>query len=80
MARPSKLTPELMERIVRAVRAGNYPKVAARAAGISPTTYYRWMSEGEKATRGIKIELLTIKNCIVKANHKRHEYRDSDAG
>jgi hypothetical protein len=54
MARPTKLTPEVMDRIVRAVRAGNYPEAAARAAGISPATYYRWMKEGEKASRGIK--------------------------
>jgi transposase len=56
MARPTKLTPEVMERVVRAVRAGNYPEAAARAAGISPATYYRWMKEGEKASRGIKRE------------------------
>jgi hypothetical protein len=47
-------------------------------------------TQEKKTARGIKIELLTIKNCIVKANHKRHEYggtrsastpiKDSDAG
>jgi hypothetical protein len=30
MARLSKLTPEVEERIVRAIRAGRYPEVAAR--------------------------------------------------
>jgi hypothetical protein len=30
----------------------------------------------KKTTRGVKIELLTIKNAIVKANQRRHEYRD----
>ncbi len=47
MARPSKLTAEVSEKIVRAIRAGNYPEVAARHAGVHPSTYYRWMERGE---------------------------------
>jgi transposase-like protein len=46
--RPTKLTPEVKERIVRAIRAGNYGEVAARAAGISRSTYYRWMERGRE--------------------------------
>jgi transposase len=46
MARPTKLTPELQERIVKAVRAGNYAEAAARANGISASTYYRWLQRG----------------------------------
>jgi transposase len=46
MARPTKLTPELQERIVKAVRAGNYAEAAARANGIAPSTYYRWLQRG----------------------------------
>jgi hypothetical protein len=46
MARPTKLTPAVEEKIVRAIRAGNYPEVAARHAGIHPATYYRWMERG----------------------------------
>jgi hypothetical protein len=34
----------------------------------------------KKTARGIKIELLTIKNAIVKANQRRHEYKEKDAG
>lgn len=47
MARPTKLTAEVSERIVRAIRAGNYPEVAARHAAVHPSTYYRWMERGE---------------------------------
>ncbi len=43
MARPSKLTAEVTERIVAAVRAGNYPSRRPARPGISPATYYRWM-------------------------------------
>ena len=47
MARPTKLTAEVSEKIVRAIRAGNYPEVAAGHAGIHAATYYRWMERGE---------------------------------
>src|SRR5947207_179013 len=52
MARPSKLTDEVSERICRAVRAGNYPARAARSCGIAESTFYRWMEEGRGAERG----------------------------
>ena len=40
--RPPKLTADVVGKILMAVRAGNYPEVAARLAGICPATYYRW--------------------------------------
>ena len=52
MARPSKLTPVVRERIVQAIRAGNYAESAARAAGIAASTYYRWMERGERESAG----------------------------
>lgn len=51
MGRPTKLTPEVQEKIVSLVRAGNYPEVAAQAAGINAATYYRWMQKGEESTK-----------------------------
>jgi transposase len=53
MARPSKLTPAVQDRIVAAIRAGNYAEPAARSAGVSPATYHRWMARGEKEPSGI---------------------------
>lgn len=50
--RPSKLTPEVQEKILTAIRAGNYAHVAAQYAGIGERTYYRWMERGEKAKAG----------------------------
>ncbi len=50
--RPTKLTPEVQERIVSAIRAGNYAQVAARYAGIGETTYYEWMKRGRAARSG----------------------------
>jgi transposase len=47
MGRPTKLTPEIQDKIIDAIQAGNYQDAAARYAGIDPATYYRWMSKGE---------------------------------
>src|SRR5664280_1803305 len=43
--RPPKLTADVVGKILMAVRAGNYPEVAARWAGISAATYYRWRKD-----------------------------------
>lgn len=48
----SKLTPEIQSSIVDSILGGNYAKVSAEASGISETTFYRWMSEGERAKSG----------------------------
>ena len=47
MARPTKLTPGLSAAIVKAIRAGNYPEVAAESEGVSGASYYLWMKRGE---------------------------------
>lgn len=44
--RSTLLTKERQARLLQAVAAGNYVETAARYAGISETTYYRWMQEG----------------------------------
>lgn len=45
MARPPKLTPDVKERILLFLRAGNFLKVAAAAAGIGEATLYRWLAD-----------------------------------
>lgn len=47
MGRPTKLTPDVEERILCAIRGGNYPDVAARSAGVHRSTFYRWLSRGD---------------------------------
>ena len=47
MGRPSKLTPEVQDRIVQAIAAGNYLEVAAAYAGIGKTTLYRWLEHAD---------------------------------
>ena len=52
MGRPSKLTPEVQEKICQAIRAGNYYEAASDYAGIDYSTFRRWMVKGEKAESG----------------------------
>jgi hypothetical protein len=43
--RPSRLTPEVRDRLLDALRTGNYRNVACRYAGISEATFNRWMTD-----------------------------------
>ena len=44
---PTKFTPATTEKILTAVRAGNYYTTAAAAAGVNKTTLYAWIAKGE---------------------------------
>ena len=48
-----KLTPEMQNKIVQAIRGGNYIEIAARYAGIDPATFWTWMKKGEAEASGI---------------------------
>lgn len=50
--RPTKLTPEIAQRIEQAVAAGNYLETAAAFAGISKQTLYKWLRKGARAKSG----------------------------
>ena len=51
-----------------------------RRLGSLNTMFQARVMEEKKTARGIKIELLTIKNAIVKANQRRHQYKEKDPG
>ena len=51
MARPTKLTDEVEERIVQAIRAGSHAEVSARYAGVHVATFHRWMKRGDPDLR-----------------------------
>lgn len=53
IGRPTKLTAAVQERIVGALRAGNYIEPACQAAGVSASTHFRWMARGERERKGI---------------------------
>lgn len=46
--RPPKLTDDVLTQIVQLIRAGAYDWIAAESAGISRSTFYRWMAFGEE--------------------------------
>ena len=50
--RRSKFTPEAQEKVISAIRAGNYANVAAEYAGICERTLYRWLEKGRTAKKG----------------------------
>lgn len=43
MGRPTKLTPLARERFIQAIKAGAFPEPAARYAGFSPASLYRYL-------------------------------------
>lgn len=50
--RPSKLSPEIREKLLSAIRSGNYLEDACSYAGIDYSTFRRWMIRGEEAQTG----------------------------
>jgi transposase len=44
-----KLTPELIEKLIPSIEAGNYVETVCQAHGISRNTYYLWLKKGESA-------------------------------
>lgn len=50
--RPSKLTQELVDKIVPIIRQGNYIDVAAASAGVSKDTFYTWLRLGARVNAG----------------------------
>lgn len=45
--RPTKLTAETKERLVRAIQQGNYYEPACKYAGITYSAFRQWMKKGE---------------------------------
>ncbi len=46
--RPSKLTPELQERIIECIRRGAFIERACQLVGVGERTYHGWIERGEK--------------------------------
>lgn len=51
--RPEKLTPEVADRILSAIRAGNYVETAVAFAGLRKDTFYQWLRRGAEQPKGI---------------------------
>lgn len=48
VGRPTKFTPDTTDKILQALRAGNYRETACRYAGISYATLRKWMLKAEE--------------------------------
>ncbi|GAF75146.1 unnamed protein product [marine sediment metagenome] len=64
--RPTLLTLEVQEQIVRVIQAGNYREVAAQHAGIGERTLVTWMAKGKEEEEGIHYE---FRRAVLKAEH-----------
>jgi hypothetical protein len=51
--RPSKLTPEVQEKLCTAIRGGNFLDTAAAYAGVHRDTLREWLRRGARASSGI---------------------------
>ena len=60
MSRPSKLTSEAIERFVNAIQAGAFPEAAARYAGFSAASLYRYL-------RGSRPEHVAFRDAALQA-------------
>jgi hypothetical protein len=68
IGRPMKLTPELIEKIARLLRAGIDVKTAAIASGVSRASFYGWIEQAQAGKRGIyKLFLDTIEQAEAQA-------------
>ena len=86
--RPTKLTPEVQESIVRAIEAGGTLEAACAYSGISYQTFRNWMIEGETARKGTRLFeffeavtrananiLIKMSNVIAKAASEDKDWR-----
>lgn len=51
MCRPTKLTSELTNQIVKALHLGAYVETACAAVGIHKDTYYDWLAKAERGSK-----------------------------
>ncbi len=57
IGRPTKLTPDIQEKILTVIKLGAYRTAACDFAGISPETLRNWMRRGENEGEGPYWEL-----------------------
>ena len=79
---PSKVTADVVGPFLMAARAGNYRETAARFAGISDATLYRWLRDPRPEFAALREALVIVEaevECEVTANLVRLALRDTKA-
>jgi len=56
MARPTKISKQLTDKIAKQIAKGVTPEIACQLEGINPATYYRWINKGKEDTKGLFYE------------------------
>lgn len=62
IGRPTKLNPELIERVATLIRQGNFIDTACKAVGISRQTYHTWLKEGGTALHEAGYDLNRVRD------------------
>lgn len=76
--RKTKLTKNVTEKLVKAIKAGNFIDVAVVYAGISTASYYRWRERADKElTRITKALEHNSYAKILRSERKYVEFRDT---
>ena len=65
--RPTKFTPEVQQRILDALKGGNYRETAAQYAGIGLETFYGWMARGRAGEPGFREFAEAVEQAIAQA-------------
>lgn len=71
MGRPSKLTPQLQNRILKLIEAGCFADDAAFEVGISEATYHDWLRRGRLAEQPYADFLEAVTRARAKARNVR---------
>jgi uncharacterized protein YcaQ len=58
LARPLAITDQVKEKILEAIRGGNFREVAARYAGVSPKTLHVYLKRRDDEARAFRIAVL----------------------
>lgn len=62
--RPTKLTPDVAQAILRAIRAGSYLEEAAAAVGVAQSTLYLWLQKGRE---GVDAQHIAFSEAVERA-------------
>jgi len=73
---PTIFTPELGAEVAKLIAAGNYIEVAAVAAGLARTTFYKWLRQGVRELKAGKATELAEFAHAIKRAEARAEARD----
>lgn len=64
VARPKKFTPEIIKKLLGAIKSGNFRITACQIAGISQKTLCEWLKNPDEKYQKFKEELVKAEACV----------------